>query len=277
MEEVFFTDEWYRKSSAALNNASGWLSGMVKIVPPALFFNLDKVCRYHNVCRGSFPRDSAGKPSIMKWSLSANIMAPGFSRFASIGILTSEECEALFIDTPRSFTVSFHIQLDYNLGFEPKTEILTSFTPGIINRLRIITFLNDSALQTVLGDAIEALPTFNGKVMDWVKSQLPDRNAQFVFDKAIRCLCDLRVAHDNNWHAANFRTDAEKKLNEFYKLSRDAAKSLADTAKRIEQTKSFSKSRVLEKIRKDAENEATAVWAKADEIYSGEYYGTIGG
>lgn len=267
MGENFFTDEWYREKSEVLEKAEQWLGDMMCVVPPFFFGDLNKICDDPSLFNGSFPKGSATKDRIVMWVLNANILAPGFNRFANIGILTSNELNALYTDTPRSFAVSFHIQLNYNLGLKSNTEVLTSFTPEIIKGLLERTFLHDRVVRTVLDDAFNALPAFNEKIMSMVRNLLSSNDSKFIFDNTIRCLINLRAAFDNNGHALRLKSDAEKKSQDLYALARRASKSLTATAKRIENTKSFSKSRVLEKIRKETEQEAMAIDAKADEIY----------
>lgn len=264
-----FTDEWHRKNAEAMGNAGIWLTDMMAFVPPALFGDLDKICRHQKTCSGGFPMDSEEDHQIARWSLSANILAPSSKGFANIAILSVGDLEVLYDDRPLSFGVSFHIRLDYSFGSEMKNEVLTSFVPTYIDHLREKTFLNDMVLYTVFNDAFNALPDFNSAIMDKVRSLLPDRHAQFIFDKAIRCSNNFRAAYENVQHTWNIKKYEEKKSQELYELSRRSSKSLANTAKRIELTKSFSKSRILGKIRKDVEQEAVDVEAKADKIYCG--------
>lgn len=271
MEEIVFTEEWRRKNAEAMEKAEIWLNDIMVFVPPSLFKDLDRFCKEPNICSGGFPRDFEDKNRIVKWFLYVNILAPGDGRLANIGILTDDECDNLYVDRPVQFAVGFGIKLEYYFGSELKTEFLSDFASDYVEKLRTRTLLVDRALYIVLDDAFRTLPAFNYEIMLKVRSLLPDRHAQFIFDKAIRTTINLRAAFDNNKHALRLRCDAEKKIHELHMLSWRAIKSLAATAKRIENTKSFSKSRVLEKIRKDTEQEAVAIETKVDEIYCDEY------
>lgn len=250
MEENLFTNEWFGKCNKMLKDANARIRDFMTIVPPYYFGAVNLVCTDAKTCVGAYPPHCDVKDAAITWFLDANILAPGYRRFANIGILTTPECNDLYnnVGTPAVF---LRIILSYKyLGSGAGADTFTSFSEKGIHGLRERTLLSDKVLYAALNSAIDAIPEFERKICNSVQSCLLDqggRNAVFLFEKALFWMRGQRALPDVKTELEQIRD----KVN-----LREIFDELSEIAIGIERTKAFTKSKIIKNYREHLERVA---------------------